>query len=52
MRGGPWSVLNCKEMGSEVVFCFCLFVCFVPVCFLKKGEGWSLVSVKLQGNGK
>ena len=46
-RGGPWSVLNCKEMGSEVVFCFCLFV-----CFLKKGEGWSLVSVKLQGNGK
>ena len=26
VRGGPWSELNCKEMGSEIVFGFvCLF---------------------------
>ena len=29
-----------------------LFVGFVPVCFLKKGEGWSLVWVKLHGKVK
>ena len=40
-------------MRSEVVFAFgCLIVCFVPVCFLKKDEGWSLVWVKSHGNVK
>ena len=37
VRGGPWSVLNCKEMGSEVVFVVVCLFCFC--LFLKIGEG-------------